>query len=229
MIWPWLTCSVLLWTQHTVKTLPIITCVCLAFSRSTPSSGNTSLSALSFPSSLVLFNNRHGECRNVCGLTWHTYQDELANPPLFPLLQNHRALCHQIFCVPPPNTIMCTETVPIQVLDYCSFPTAHTHGYGSKQCSLVPQSICIVLSLALTAKGGFLNLASALTMSLSWGEQLNNPHRPTWYSSKIGEYWIGRSLPDAYCTQNWPTVGVDRLSVIFKVIGMGHFQNRFAD
>lgn len=81
---------------------------------------------LSFSCSLVLFNNSHGECRNVCGLTWHTYQDELANPPLFPLLQNHRVFCHQTFPVPPPNTVMCTETVPIQVLDYCSFPTAHT-------------------------------------------------------------------------------------------------------
>ncbi len=49
----------------------------------------------------------------------------------------------------------------------------HTQGYGSKQSSLVPQSICIVLTLALTAKGRFLNLASALTMSLSWGKRLN--------------------------------------------------------
>lgn len=34
----------------------------------------------------------------------------------------------------------------------------HTHSYGSKQRSLVPQSICIVLTLALTAKEGFLNV-----------------------------------------------------------------------
>lgn len=37
----------------------------------------------------------------------------------------------------------------------------HTHGYGSKQCSLVTRSICIVLTLALTAKRGFLNTSPA--------------------------------------------------------------------
>lgn len=50
--------------------------------------GNTSSSSpRQAPPPIFLFNNSHGEWRNACGLTWHTYQDELANPPLFPRLQ----------------------------------------------------------------------------------------------------------------------------------------------
>ncbi len=72
-----------------------------------------------------------------------------------------------------PQTLSCVQRLfPFKCSTIAHF-LLHTQGYGSKQSSLVPQSICIVLTLALTAKGRFLNLASALTMSLSWGKRLN--------------------------------------------------------
>lgn len=57
-----------------------------------------------------------------------------------------------------PQTLSCVQRLfPFKCSTIAHF-LLHTHGYGSKQSSLVPQSICIVLTLALTAKGGFLNL-----------------------------------------------------------------------
>lgn len=83
-----------------------------------------------------------------------------------------------------PQTPSCVQSLfPFKCLTIAHF-LLHTHCYGSKQRSLVPQSICIVLTLALTAKGGFLNLASALTMILRWtAKQCTQSNWWSWWAT----------------------------------------------